>query len=148
MNGGDTSMYPCSFVWTSSMNWISARSRRAPAPTKTGKLDPTSLPDAWKFRMPSASPISQCGTGLSDREWGSPHSRTGTFSSSSAPTGTDSCGMLGIMSASASISSRIAASFSSYSLMLAATSRIRAMGSDASSPAFLSVAMRSLSTFL
>src|SRR2546425_2198236 len=87
-------------MWWSSIQAISARAKRAPAPFRTMKRPPESLVPRSKSMMSSASPISQCGLGWKSNETGSPDCRTTTFPLSSGPSGTSSAGMFGISSSS------------------------------------------------
>src|SRR3972149_5791504 len=56
MNGGSTSRYPCSRVWTSSMKLMSARSSSAPAPFDRQNRPPAILAARSKSRISSAPP--------------------------------------------------------------------------------------------
>ena len=97
MNGGSTSVYPCFCVCRSSIKLISARSSRAPAPMYTANRAPLSLAARSRSRMPSASPISQCGFGSKSNVRFSPHVFTVTLSASEVPAGTSSRVRLGIL---------------------------------------------------
>ena len=72
-------------------------------PQSTEKRAPESLAARSKSKMPSFSPSSQCGLGSKAKLGGSPHCRTTTFLSSVCPSGTDSCGTLGMPSRISSI---------------------------------------------
>ena len=58
------------------MNPLSARTRRAPSPRKTGKPDPVILAPAGRSRIPRAAPSSQCGRGAKSNTGGVPQART------------------------------------------------------------------------
>ncbi len=59
--GGQTSVRPCSRVWTSRKKSISARCRADPAPVYTGNPEPAILAPRARSIIRSRSPISQCG---------------------------------------------------------------------------------------
>ena len=100
------------------MKLASARSSRAPAPKCTTKRAPEILAARSKSRMPSASPISQCGRAGKSNRGGSPQVLTQRLSCSDAPAGTESCGRLGIAaSSSRSFRSAAAACASSCSIV-------------------------------
>ena len=67
--GTQTSRYPRSRVWRSSMSWASARDSRAPDPHSTAKRDLAILAARSKSRMPRTSPTSQCGRGREAAEF-------------------------------------------------------------------------------
>ena len=82
----------------------SARESRAPFPRNTAKRLPESFAARSKSRMPSASPISQCGFGVKAKAGGVPALRTTTLSCSPAPCGTESSSRFGTSERIASIS--------------------------------------------
>ena len=95
-NGGNTSLYPFSSVWTSNMKLIKLRSNFAPLPIYSGKPDPESLDALLKSSRPKASPNSRWSFSSNSYFGFSIHSRTNLLSDESFPLGTDSCGMFGI----------------------------------------------------
>ena len=84
-------------------------------------------------RIPRSSPRSQCALTSKSNSRGVPQRRTSTFSSSSAPTGTESFGVFGSVTTMALSFSSIAASSASISLIAAETFCIAAICSEASS---------------
>ena len=83
------------------MKLISARARRAPAPTSTVNRAPAILVPRSKSITPSAGPRSQCACGVNANSRGVPMRRTSPLSAALFPTGTDACGRLGMSSRSA-----------------------------------------------
>ena len=82
-------------MWVFSINWIKERCRRANSPSSTIKRAPAILVAAAKFKPPRPSPRSTWSFTLKSNVGLSPHVSTSTLSSSSAPAGTLSWGMLG-----------------------------------------------------
>ena len=106
-----------------------ARSIRASAPDKTTKRAPDILAAVLKSIWPSASPRSKCSLASKPKSFSSPHLRSSRLSSSSAPSGTSSAGILGIslkISSSLSPAFLTAASASACASLDSATSFISA----------------------
>jgi hypothetical protein len=120
------------------MNWVSARCRRAICPFITVKRAPEILTPASKSSPPSAVPRSTWSRGAAMAR-GVPQRSASTLPVSSRPTGTLSCGRLGISSRKVSkrgINSASAASPAFSASPRPATSAITA---EASSPLPLSM---------
>src|SRR6185503_15042282 len=76
----------------------SARCRRATSPFMTTKRLPATFAAVSKSMPPSAAPMSTWSLGAKENFRGSPQRRSSRLSSAEAPTGTDSCGRLGMRS--------------------------------------------------
>ncbi len=77
------------------MKLTSARSSRAPAPFRIAKRAAAIFVARSRSRMPSAAPRSTWSSGSKENSGRVPQRRTSVFADSSAPTGTDECGMFG-----------------------------------------------------
>ena len=127
------------------MNWISARSSRAPHPVNSRKPEPAILGARSKSSSPSASRSPSGAAARSRTSRGSPQVRTTWFCAASRPGGTEACGRFGIHAASASLSSSSFLSSASSALMRSPTSRIaRDLARRPFSPALLLRAISSL----
>ena len=126
-NGGETSIYPCSSVWTSSINCINALWSLAPSPVYNGNPEPAILAPRSKSKRPSELPKSQWGRGSKSKDLTSPQLLTIGLSLSLLPTGTSLDGIFGICKRKCSI-------FISKSLILSSSE-------DISSPIFLTCSL-------
>ena len=115
------------------MNWLRARSRRAPRPHWTAKRAPEIFAARSKSRIPSSGPRSQWAFGSKSKAGGSPTFRTSTLADSSGPTGTSGSGMLGTTRRKPRRRSSTSCRRASPSLIRAATPFISALRSEASS---------------
>lgn len=93
------------------MNCARARCRRAIGPRMRAKRAPESLAAVSKSSQPCRSPRATWSFTSKSKVFGVPQRRTSTLASSSAPTGTDSCGRLGMPSSMASSSPWMASSW-------------------------------------
>lgn len=93
------------------MNCARARCRRAIGPRMRAKRAPESLAAVSKSNQPCRSPRATWSLTSKSKVFGVPQRRTSTLASSSAPTGTDSCGRLGMPSSMASSSPWMASSW-------------------------------------
>ena len=96
---------------------------------------------------PSCSPSSQCGLGVKLNSGGLPHLRTSLLSSAERPTGTDSCGTLGIPASIVRISWSISPACFSSSSLCARKALVCSICAVASCPAFFSLAISSDARF-
>ncbi|KJU83002.1 Chemotaxis methyl-accepting receptor, signaling domain protein [Candidatus Magnetobacterium bavaricum] len=123
------------------MKFINARSSAAPAPRMIENRVPAILAARSKSMMLSALAISQWLSGSKSNTLGCPPTDTSTFAVSSAPTGTLSCGMLGVMSKVAITLSSVARRFSSSRPISSETCFMDSSRLDVSAFCFLSLPM-------
>src|SRR5690606_32137338 len=116
------------------MNCASARCSRASSPRSTVKRAPLSLAAVSPSSQPLRAPSSTWSLTAKSNVRGVPQRACSTFCDSSAPTGTEGSGRLGMPSAIASISPRTASSRASLAFSSSPKPATSASSADTSSP--------------